>query len=79
MFVLAIQQIEGNLIYPKVVGDAVGISGLWVMIAVLLGARLFGLVGAILCVPIMAVLYTLTGEWVNRRLEEKRSAEEREM
>ncbi len=79
VFVLAIQQIEGNLIYPKVVGDAVGISGLWVMIAVLLGARLFGLVGAILCVPIMAVLYTLTGEWVNRRLEEKRSAEEREM
>ena len=78
VFVLAIQQIEGNLIYPKVVGNAVGISGLWVMIAVLLGARLFGLMGAILCVPITAVLYTLTGEWVNGRLEEKRALAQRE-
>lgn len=78
VFVLAIQQIEGNLIYPRVVGNAVGISGLWVMIAVLLGARLFGLMGAILCVPIMAVLYTLMGEWVNNRLEEKRILAQRE-
>lgn len=78
VFVLAIQQIEGNLIYPRVVGNAVGISGLWVMIAVLLGARLFGLMGAILCVPMMAVLYTLLGEWVNNRLEEKRAAAQRE-
>lgn len=78
VFVLAIQQIEGNLIYPKVVGNAVGISGLWVMIAVLFGARLFGLMGAILCVPIMAVLYTLIGEWVNNRLEEKRAIAQRD-
>lgn len=78
VFVLAIQQIEGNLIYPRVVGNAVGISGLWVMIAVLFGARLFGLMGAILCVPMMAVLYTLLGEWVNNRLEEKRAAAQRE-
>jgi len=48
------------------------------MIAVLFGARLFGLMGAILCVPIMAVLYTLIGEWVNNRLEEKRAIAQRD-
>lgn len=72
VFVIGVQQLEGNLIYPRVVGNAVGISGLWVMIAVLLGGGLFGLTGAILCVPVMAVIYTLTQEWVNDRLEEKR-------
>ena len=46
--------------------------------AVLFGARLFGLMGAILCVPIMAVLYTLIGEWVNNRLEEKRAIAQRD-
>lgn len=76
IFILAVQQVEGNLIYPRVVGNAVGISGMWVLIAVMLGGRLFGLTGAILCVPVMAVLYTLTREWVNKRLEEKRIAEE---
>lgn len=74
IMVLAIQQFEGNVIYPRVVGNAVGISGLWVMIALLLGAGLFGLVGALLCVPIMAVIHTMVREWVNRRLEEKRTA-----
>lgn len=74
VMVLAIQQVEGNVIYPRVVGNAVGISGLWVMIALLLGAGLFGLLGALLCVPIMAVLHTMVREWVNRRLEEKRAA-----
>lgn len=73
VLLLAIQQFEGNVIYPRVVGSAVGISGLWVMIALLLGGGLFGLLGAILCVPIMAVIHTLTREWVNRRLEEKRA------
>ena len=73
VLLLAIQQFEGNVIYPRVVGSAVGISGLWVMIALLLGGGLFGLLGAILCVPIMAVIHTLTREWVNRRLEEERA------
>lgn len=76
VLVISVQQLEGNLIYPHVVGNAVGISGLWVMIAVLLGGGLFGLTGAILCVPVMAVIYTLTQEWVNGRLEEKRSTGE---
>lgn len=70
--VITVQQIDNNLVYPRVVGRAVGLSGIWVMIAVILGGGLFGVVGVILCVPIMAVLYTLVSEWVNRRVEDKR-------
>lgn len=74
VLVLVVQQIEANVFYPRVVGNAVGLSGIWVMIAVLLGSGLFGVVGIVLCVPVMAVLYTLVSEWVNRRVEEKRFA-----
>ncbi len=71
---LAVQQVEANVFYPRVVGNAVGLSGIWVLIAVILGGGLFGFVGVVLCVPVMAVLYTLVSEWVNRRVEEKRFA-----
>ena len=74
VLVLVVQQIEANVFYPRVVGSAVDLSGIWVMIAVLLGSGLFGIVGIVLCVPVMAVLYTLVSEWVNRRVEEKRFA-----
>ena len=74
LLICAIQPIEGNLIYPHVVGNAVGISPLWVLIALLLGGGLFGFLGALLCVPIMAGIHTMTREWVNKRLEEKRAA-----
>ena len=74
LLICTIQPIEGNLIYPHVVGNAVGISPLWVLIALLLGGGLFGFLGALLCVPIMAVIHTMTREWVNKRLEEKRAA-----
>lgn len=72
VLLLAVQQIDNNLIYPRVVGNAVGISGIWVLIAILLGGGLWGLTGIILAVPIMAVCYTIVGEWVNKRLEQKR-------
>lgn len=67
-----VQQIDDNFVYPRVVGRAVGLSAIWVMIAVILGGGLFGIVGIVLCVPIMAVVYTLVSEWVNRRVEDKR-------
>ena len=72
--VFTVQQLEANLVYPRVVGSAVGLSGIWVMIAVILGSGFFGITGVVLCVPVMAVLYTLVSEWVNRRVEEKRFA-----
>lgn len=70
--VFAVQQLEANLVYPRVVGRAVGLSGIWVLIAIILGGGLFGFVGIVLCVPIMAVIYTMVSEWINRRVEEKR-------
>jgi len=72
VLLLAVQQIDNNLIYPRVVGNAVGISGIWVLIAILLGGGLWGLGGIVLSVPLMAVCYTIVGEWVNKRLERKR-------
>ena len=72
VLLLAVQQIDNNLIYPRIMGNAVGISGIWVLIAILLGGGLWGLGGIVLAVPLMAVFYTIAGEWVNKRLERKR-------
>ena len=72
VLLLTVQQIDNNLVYPRVVGNAVGISGIWVLIAILLGGGLWGLGGIVLSVPLMAVCYTIVGEWVNKRLEHKR-------
>lgn len=71
VFILILQQLEGNLIYPRVVGNAVGLSGLWVLIAIIVGGGFFGLVGILFSVPIMAVLYTVVSDWVNTRLRNK--------
>ena len=68
---LILQQIEGNLIYPKVVGGSIGLPAIWVLAAVSLGGSLFGVVGMLVFIPIVSVLYTLLKENVNKRLEEK--------
>lgn len=69
VMVIVIQQIEGNLIYPRIVGGVVGISGFWALFAVILGGKLFGVVGVLLGVPAMAVLYTFISVWTNQRIE----------
>lgn len=68
---LILQQIEGNLIYPKVVGGSIGLPAIWVLAAVSLGGSLFGVVGMLVFIPIVSVLYTLLRENVNKRLDEK--------
>lgn len=68
---LVLQQIEGNLIYPKVVGGSIGLPAIWVLAAVSLGGSLFGIVGMLVFIPIVSVLYTLLRENVNKRLDEK--------
>lgn len=73
IFVLILQQVEGNLIYPKVVGDSVGLPGMWVLVAVTLGGSLFGIVGMLLGVPTASVLYTILRTDVNKRLDSKES------
>ena len=68
---LVLQQIEGNFIYPHVVGNSVGLPSIWVLAAVSVGASLMGLVGMLIFIPIVSVVYTLLGGIVNRRLKEK--------
>lgn len=68
---LILQQIEGNLIYPKVVGGSIGLPAIWVLAAVSLGGSLFGVVGMLVFIPIVSVLYTLLKENVNKRLDKK--------
>lgn len=65
---LIIQQIEGNMIYPRVVGNSIGLSGMWVLVAITIGGSLFGIVGMFLMVPFSSVIYTLVREIANRRL-----------
>lgn len=65
---LIIQQIENNMIYPRVVGTSVGLSGMWVLVAVSVGGELMGVIGMFLMIPIASVLYTLCKELVNNKL-----------
>lgn len=68
---LVVQQIEGNLIYPKVVGTSIGLPGMWVLVAVTIGGDLMGVGGMLLMIPLSSVLYTLAREITNRRLAER--------
>lgn len=65
---LVLQQIEGNLIYPHVVGNSVGLPSIWVLVAVTLGSNLMGIVGMLIFIPLTSVVYTLLRGIVNRRL-----------
>ena len=68
---LVLQQIEGNLIYPHVMGNAIGLPSIWVLFAVLLGEGLMGILGMLLFIPLTSVCYTLLREQVHRRLRER--------
>ena len=71
VLIVVVQQIEGNLIYPIVVGNSIGLSALWVLLAITLGAGYFGVLGMLIGVPLCGVLYTLFSIWINKRLREK--------
>ncbi len=64
LFIIILQQLENNLIYPRVVGNAVGLPGLWVLSSVIVGGGLFGVWGMLLGTPVTAVVYRLIREWV---------------
>ena len=68
---LILQQIEGNLIYPHVVGGSVGLPSIWVLAAVTIGGNLMGIVGMLIFIPLVSVLYTIFREFVYLRLKEK--------
>ncbi len=66
---LIIQQIENSMIYPRVVGTSVGLSGMWVLVAVSIGGELMGVIGMFLMIPLVSVVYTLIREHTNKRLK----------
>ncbi len=68
---LVIQQFEGNVIYPRVVGESIGLPGMWVLLAVAVGGGLWGVLGMFLMVPFASVIYTLLREFTQKRLEKR--------
>lgn len=71
IFILILQQIDGNIIGPKILGDSTGLSAFWVVFSILLGGGLFGFVGMIMGVPTFAVLYYIAQMFINHKLERK--------
>ena len=75
VFLVLLQQFEGNVIYPRVVGTSLGLPGIWVLAAVTVGGGLFGFLGMLLSVPVASILYTLLRRDVRRRLSRSRKQE----
>lgn len=71
VFIIILQQLESNLIYPRVVGNSVGLPGIWVIFTVTIGGSLFGLPGMLLGVPLVSLIYALVSAQVNYMLEKK--------
>ena len=72
VFVIILQQIEGNLIYPKVVGNSTGLPGLWVLAAVTVGGSVSGILGMLIAVPIAATIYKLVRDDINNKNKKSR-------
>ncbi|MBI6026095.1 AI-2E family transporter [Clostridium perfringens] len=71
VFIFCLQRVEGDLIYPRVVGGSVGLSSLWVMLAIMIGGSAFGFIGMLVGVPTAAVIYCVFGSVTNKRLSKK--------
>lgn len=72
IFILILQQFDGNILGPKILGNSTGLSAFWVIVAILLGGGLFGFVGMVMGVPTFAVLYYIAELFVNSKLEKKK-------
>lgn len=70
---LILQQVEGNLVYPHVVGNSVGLPSIWVLFAVTVGGKLMGVMGMLVFIPLFSVLYALLREWINYRIFVKKA------
>lgn len=76
MFII-VQQIDNNIVYPRVVGSSIGLPSMWVLVAVLVGQGLMGVAGMLLMVPLASVLYSLLREFANKRLQKRNIPEEK--
>ena len=68
---IVLQQFDGNILGPKILGDSTGLSAIWVLVAIIVGGGLFGFVGMVVGVPTFAVLYSLTSDFLAARLKAK--------
>ena len=75
IFLVVLQQLEGNLIYPKVVGESIGLPGLWVLAAVTIGGGVMGIAGMLVGVPLVAAAYKLVGEDIREKLDAPKEPE----
>lgn len=72
VYFLVLQQIEGNFIYPKVVGNSVGLPAMWVMLAIIIGGSALGILGMLISVPLASIIYCLLRNASEKRLKEKK-------
>ena len=71
IIIIVIQQIDGNIIGPKILGDSIGISAFWILFSLLIFAKFLGLIGMIIGVPIFAIIYSIIKEVVEDKLRKK--------
>lgn len=72
LIILFIQQVDGNIIGPKILGDSLGISAFWILFSLLVGSKMFGLIGMIIGVPLFAIFYSIVKEIIENRLRKKK-------
>lgn len=71
IFIILLQQVEGNLIYPHIVGKNMGLPSIWVLVAITIGGSLFGIMGMIIGLPVVSIIYAIIIENTNKKLQEK--------
>ena len=71
VFIIILQQFDGNILGPKILGDSTGLPAFWVIFAIFIGGGLFGFIGMLVCVPVFAVIYMLVREFIEKRLEQR--------
>ena len=71
VLVFTIQQLDGKFVYPFVVGNSLGLSPLWILLAIVVGGNLFGIIGMILGMPIVSVIYDLLSKFINKKIQKK--------
>lgn len=72
IWILLLQQFDGNILGPKILGDSMGLPTVWIMFAIIVGGAYFGFVGMFLGVPVFAVFYSIITQLVDKRLYEKK-------
>ena len=71
VLVFTVQQLDGKFVYPFVVGNSLGLSPLWILLAIVVGGNLFGIIGMILGMPLVSVIYELLSKFINKKIQKK--------